>query len=159
MRIGSGYDVHKLAEGRDCIIGGVKIPYEKGLLGHSDADVLIHALMDALLGAAGLKDIGYYFPPEDDAYKGISSMILLKHVNSLLKERGLEAYNIDIMVISETPKLKPHIDTMKANLQSVLEIPLDRISIKATTNEMLGAIGRREGIAAQAVVSVYEGEV
>ena len=159
MRIGSGYDVHKLAEGRDCIIGGVKIPYEKGLLGHSDADVLIHALMDALLGAAGLKDIGYYFPPEDDAYKGISSMILLKHVNSLLKERGLEAYNIDIMVISETPKLKPHIDTMKSNLQSVLEIPLERISIKATTNEMLGAIGRREGIAAQAVISVYEGEV
>ena len=159
MRVGMGYDVHKLTEGRKLILGGVDIPWEKGLLGHSDADVLIHALMDALLGAAGLKDIGYYFPPEDDAYKGISSMILLKHVNSLLKERGLEAYNIDIMVISETPKLKPHIDTMKANLQSVLEIPLDRISIKATTNEMLGAIGRREGIAAQAVVSVYEGEV
>ena len=112
-----------------------------------------------MLGAAGLRDIGYYFPPEDDQYKGISSMLLLEKVNSLLKERGLQAYNIDIMVISETPKLKPHIDTMKANLQSVLEIPLERISIKATTNEMLGAIGRREGIAAQAVVSVYEGEV
>ena len=152
-------DIHRLKEGRPCILGGVHIESPVGPDGHSDADVLIHALMDALLGAAGLKDIGYYFPPEDDAYKGISSMILLKHVNSLLKERGLEAYNIDIMVISETPKLKPHIDTMKANLQSVLEIPLDRISIKATTNEMLGAIGRREGIAAQAVVSVYEGEV
>ena len=159
MRVGFGYDIHRLKEGRPCILGGVHIESSVGPDGHSDADVLIHALMDALLGAAGLKDIGYYFPPEDDAYKGISSMILLKHVNSLLKERGLEAYNIDIMVISETPKLKPHIDTMKANLQSVLEIPLDRISIKATTNEMLGAIGRREGIAAQAVVSVYEGEV
>ena len=159
MRVGFGYDIHRLKEGRPCILGGVHIESPVGPDGHSDADVLIHALMDALLGAAGLKDIGYYFPPEDDAYNGISSMILLKHVNSLLKERGLEAYNIDIMVISETPKLKPHIDTMKANLQSVLEIPLDRISIKATTNEMLGAIGRREGIAAQAVVSVYEGEV
>ena len=159
MRVGFGYDIHRLKEGRPCILGGVHIESPVGPDGHSDADVLIHALMDALLGAAGLKDIGYYFPPEDDAYKGISSMILLKHVNSLLKERGLEAYNIDIMVISETPKLKPHIDTMKVNLQSVLDIPLDRISIKATTNEMLGAIGRREGIAAQAVVSVYEGEV
>ncbi|MDU4443511.1 MAG: 2-C-methyl-D-erythritol 4-phosphate cytidylyltransferase [Veillonella sp.] len=136
MRVGFGYDIHRLKEGRPCILGGVHIESPVGPDGHSD-----------------------YFPPEDDAYKGISSMILLKHVNSLLKERGLEAYNIDIMVISETPKLKPHIDTMKANLQSVLEIPLDRISIKATTNEMLGAIGRREGIAAQAVVSVYEGEV
>ena len=134
MRVGFGYDIHRLKEGRPCILGGVHIESPVGPDGHSDADVLIHALMDALLGAAGLKDIGYYFPPEDDAYKGISSMILLKHV-------------------------KPHIDTMKANLQSVLEIPLDRISIKATTNEMLGAIGRREGIAAQAVVSVYEGEV
>ena len=159
MRVGFGYDIHQLKAGRPCILGGVRIESELGPDGHSDADVLIHALMDAMLGAAGLRDIGYYFPPEDDQYKGISSMLLLEKVNSLLKERGLQAYNIDIMVISETPKLKPHIDTMKANLQSVLEIPLDRISIKATTNEMLGAIGRREGIAAQAVVSVYEGEV
>ena len=159
MRVGFGYDIHQLKAGRPCILGGVQIESELGPDGHSDADVLIHALMDAMLGAAGLRDIGYYFPPEDDQYKGISSMLLLEKVNSLLKERGLQAYNIDIMVISETPKLKPHIDTMKANLQSVLEIPLDRISIKATTNEMLGAIGRREGIAAQAVVSVYEGEV
>ena len=159
MRVGFGYDIHQLKAGRPCILGGVRIESELGPDGHSDADVLIHALMDAMLGAAGLRDIGYYFPPEDDQYKGISSMLLLEKVNSLLKERGLQAYNIDIMVISETPKLKPHIDTMKANLQSILEIPLDRISIKATTNEMLGAIGRREGIAAQAVVSVYEGEV
>ena len=159
MRVGFGYDIHQLKAGRPCILGGVRIESELGPDGHSDADVLIHALMDAMLGAAGLRDIGYYFPPEDDQYKGISSMLLLEKVNSLLKERGLQAYNIDIMVISETPKLKPHIDSMKANLQSVLEIPLDRISIKATTNEMLGAIGRREGIAAQAVVSVYEGEV
>ena len=127
--------------------------------GHSDADVLIHALMDAMLGAAGLRDIGYYFPPEDDQYKGISSVLLLEKVNSLLKEQGLQAYNIDVMVIAEAPKLKPHIEEMKANLQRVLEIPLDRISIKATTNEMLGALGRREGIAAQAVVTLYEGEV
>ena len=159
MRVGFGYDIHQLKAGRPCILGGVRIESELGPDGHSDADVLIHALMDAMLGAAGLRDIGYYFPPEDDQYKGISSMLLLEKVNSLLKERGLQAYNIDIMVISETPKLKPHIDMMKANLQSILEIPLDRISIKATTNEMLGAIGRREGIAAQAVVSVYEGEV
>lgn len=159
MRVGFGYDIHQLKAGRPCILGGVRIESELGPDGHSDADVLIHALMDAMLGAAGLRDIGYYFPPEDDQYKGISSMLLLEKVNSLLKERGLQAYNIDIMVISETPKLKPYIDMMKANLQSILEIPLDRISIKATTNEMLGAIGRREGIAAQAVVSVYEGEV
>lgn len=159
MRVGFGYDIHQLKAGRPCILGGVHIESDLGPDGHSDADVLIHALMDAMLGAAGLRDIGYYFPPEDDQYKGISSMFLLEKVNFLLKERGLQAYNIDIMVISETPKLKPHIDMMKSNLQSILEIPLDRISIKATTNEMLGAIGRREGIAAQAVVSVYEGEI
>lgn len=159
MRVGYGYDIHQLKEGRPCILGGVHIESPIGPDGHSDADVLIHALMDAMLGAAGLRDIGYYFPPEDEQYKGISSMLLLKHVNSLLKDKGLEAYNIDIMVISETPKLKPHIEQMKENIQSVLGLPLDRISIKATTNEMLGAIGRREGIAAQAVVTVYEGEV
>lgn len=159
MRVGYGYDIHQLKEGRPCILGGVHIESSIGPDGHSDADVLIHALMDAMLGAAGLRDIGYYFPPEDEAYKGISSMLLLQHVNSLLKERHLEAYNVDIMVISETPKLKPHIEQMKVNIQSVLQIPLDRISIKATTNEMLGAIGRREGIAAQAVVTVYEGDV
>ncbi len=159
MRVGFGYDIHRFKEGRPCILGGVTIESPIGPDGHSDADVLIHALMDAMLGAAGLRDIGYYFPPEDDQYKGISSVLLLEKVNSLLKEQGLQAYNIDVMVIAEAPKLKPHIEEMKANLQRVLEIPLDRISIKATTNEMLGALGRREGIAAQAVVTLYEGEV
>ncbi|MBK7921202.1 MAG: 2-C-methyl-D-erythritol 2,4-cyclodiphosphate synthase [Veillonella sp.] len=159
MRVGFGYDIHRFKEGRPCILGGVTIESPIGPDGHSDADVLIHALMDAMLGAAGIRDIGYYFPPEDDQYKGISSVLLLEKVNSLLKEQGLQAYNIDVMVIAEVPKLKPHIEEMKANLQRVLEIPLDRISIKATTNEMLGALGRREGIAAQAVVTLYEGEV
>lgn len=158
MRVGFGYDIHRLVEGRTCVLGGVTIPSAVGPDGHSDADVLIHALMDAMLGAAGLKDIGYYFPPEDDQYKGISSMLLLEKVNSLLKERHLRAYNIDIMVIAEVPKLKPYIDTMKGNLSRALDIPVDRISVKATTNEMLGAIGRKEGIAAQAVVTLYESE-
>lgn len=159
MRVGMGYDIHQLKEGRPCILCGVQLDSPIGPDGHSDADVPVHALMDAMLGAAGLRDIGYYFPPEDDAYKGISSMLLLEKVNSLLKEKGLKAYNIDIMVISEAPKLKPHIDQMKANLQAALDIPLDRISVKATTNESLGAIGRREGIAAQACVTLIEGEV
>ena len=159
FRIGNGYDVHKFTEDRKLILGGVEIPYEKGLLGHSDADVLTHAIMDAILGALAFGDIGYHFPDTDPRYKGISSVLLLEKVNSLLKEQGLQAYNIDVMVIAEAPKLKPHIEEMKANLQRVLEIPLDRISIKATTNEMLGALGRREGIAAQAVVTLYEGEV
>lgn len=159
MRVGMGYDVHRLVAGRPCILCGVRIDSSLGPEGHSDADVPVHALMDALLGAAGLKDIGYYFPPEDPAYKGISSMLLLEKVNSLLKDKGLKAYNIDIMVISETPKLKPHIDAMKDNLGRALGLPPDRISVKATTNESLGAIGRREGIAAQACVTVIEGEV
>lgn len=158
MRVGMGYDIHQLQEGRPCILCGVQLESPLGPAGHSDADVPVHALMDAMLGAAGLRDIGYYFPPEDDAFKGISSMLLLEKVKSLLKEQGLKAYNIDIMVISETPKLKPYIDEMKENLRGALDIPLTRISIKATTNESLGAIGRREGIAAQAIVTLVEGE-
>lgn len=158
MRVGFGYDIHRFKEGRPCILGGVQIESSIGPDGHSDADVLVHALMDALLGAAGLKDIGYYFPPEDDAFKGISSLLLLEKVNSLLKEKGFSAYNIDIMVIAEAPKLKPHIDAMKENISQVLTLPVERISIKATTNEKLGALGRQEGIAAQAVVSIYESE-
>ena len=137
----------------------MKIDSPIGPDGHSDADVLIHALMDALLGAAGLHDIGYYFPPTDDAYKGISSMLLLEKVHDLLKKEGLKAYNIDIMVIAEAPKLMPHVNQMKENLSHALSIPLNRISVKATTNETLGAIGRREGIAAQAVVTLVEGEM
>ncbi len=159
MRVGFGYDVHRFKEGRPCILGGVEIESKIGPDGHSDADVLIHALMDALLGAAGLRDIGYYFPPEDDAYKGISSLVLLEKVIHLLKKEGFSAYNIDTMVIAEEPKLKPHIEAMKENMSRIIGIPSSRVSIKATTHEKLGAFGRSEGIAAQAVVSIYEGEV
>ncbi len=158
MRIGYGYDIHRFAEGRPCILGGVFIDSPIGPDGHSDADVLIHALMDAMLGAAGMRDIGYYFPPEDDAFKGISSRLLLEKVVQLLKDSNFGIYNADIMVIAEAPKLKPHIEEMKENLSVDLGIPLSRISIKATTNEGLGALGRTEGIAAQAVVSMYERE-
>ena len=158
MRIGYGYDIHRFTEGRPCILGGVSIDSPIGPDGHSDADVLIHALMDAMLGAAGMRDIGYYFPPEDDAFKGISSRLLLEKVVQLLKDSNFGIYNADIMVIAEAPKLKPHIEQMKKNLSADLGIPLSRISIKATTNEGLGALGRTEGIAAQAVVSMYERE-
>ena len=158
MRIGYGYDIHRFSEGRPCILGGVSIDSPIGPDGHSDADVLIHALMDAMLGAAGMRDIGYYFPPEDDAFKGISSRLLLEKVVQLLKDSNFGIYNADIMVIAEAPKLKPHIEQMKENLSEDLGIPLSRISIKATTNEGLGALGRTEGIAAQAVVSMYERE-
>lgn len=158
MRIGYGYDIHRFKEGRPCVLGGVSIDSPIGPDGHSDADVLIHALMDAMLGAAGMRDIGYYFPPEDDAFKGISSRLLLEKVVQLLKNSNFGIYNADIMVIAEAPKLKPHIEKMKENLSVDLGIPLSRISIKATTNEGLGALGRREGIVAQAVVSMYERE-
>ena len=158
MRIGYGYDIHRFKEGRPCVLGGVSIDSPIGPDGHSDADVLIHALMDAMLGAAGFRDIGYYFPPEDDAFKGISSRLLLEKVVQLLKDSNFGIYNADIMVIAEAPKLKPHIEKMKENLSVDLGIPLSRISIKATTNEGLGALGRTEGIAAQAVVSMYERE-
>ena len=158
MRIGYGYDIHRFKEGRPCVLGGVTIDSPIGPDGHSDADVLIHALMDAMLGAAGMRDIGYYFPPEDDAFKGISSRLLLEKVVQLLKDSNFGIYNADIMVIAEAPKLKPHIEEMKENLSADLGIPLSRISIKATTNEGLGALGRTEGIAAQAVVSMYERE-
>ena len=158
MRIGYGYDIHRFKEGRPCVLGGVTIDSPIGPDGHSDADVLIHALMDAMLGAAGMRDIGYYFPPEDDAFKGISSRLLLEKVVQLLKDSNFGIYNADIMVIAEAPKLKPHIEKMKENLSVDLGIPLSRISIKATTNEGLGALGRTEGIAAQAVVSMYERE-
>ena len=154
MRIGYGYDIHRFKEGRPCVLGGVTIDSPIGPDGHSDADVLIHALMDA----AGMRDIGYYFPPEDDAFKGISSRLLLEKVVQLLKDSNFGIYNADIMVIAEAPKLKPHIEKMKENLSVDLGIPLSRISIKATTNEGLGALGRTEGIAAQAVVSMYERE-
>ena len=151
MRIGTGYDVHKLVEERDLILGGVTIPYEKGLLGHSDADVLTHALMDALLGAAALGDIGKLFPDNDDSFKGISSIELLRRVKSALDDRDYSLGNADITVICQKPKLAGYIDQMRANIAAALETDVDRISIKATTTEKLGFTGRGEGIAAEAV--------
>lgn len=151
MRIGMGYDVHKLVEDRDLILGGVKIPYEKGLLGHSDADVLIHAIMDALLGAAALGDIGKHFPDTDPAYKGISSVKLLKHVAELLEDKLYVIGNIDATIIAQRPKMAPHIPQMRKNIAEALRIELDQINIKATTEEGLGFTGSGEGISAQAV--------
>lgn len=151
MRIGMGYDVHKLVEGRDLIMGGVKIPYEKGLLGHSDADVLLHAIMDALLGAAALGDIGKHFPDTDPAYKGISSIKLVEHVGNLLDEHGFVIENIDATIIAQRPKMRPHIDQMRENIAQALGIEVDRVNVKATTEEGLGFTGSGEGISSQAI--------
>lgn len=151
MRVGMGYDVHKLTEGRKLILGGVDIPWEKGLLGHSDADVLIHAVMDALLGAAALGDIGKHFPDTDPAYKGISSIKLLVHVADLLRENGYEVGNIDATVIAQKPKMAPHIPQMRRNMAEALGISESKLNIKATTEEGLGFTGRGEGIASQAI--------
>lgn len=151
MRVGMGYDVHKLTEGRKLILGGVEIPYEKGLLGHSDADVLIHAVMDALLGAAALGDIGSHFPDTDPAYKGISSILLLKHVGELLKKHGYCIENIDAVIIAQKPKMAPHISLMRQNMAEALLVSPECISVKATTEEGMGFTGRGEGIAAQAI--------
>lgn len=151
MRIGMGYDVHKLVEGRKLILGGVEIPHEKGLLGHSDADVLLHAIMDALLGAAALGDIGKHFPDTDPAYKGISSMKLLEHVGALLEENLFLIENIDATVIAQAPKLRPYIDTMRENIAQALHIDVSQINVKATTEEGLGFTGSREGISSQAI--------
>ena len=151
MRIGMGYDVHKLTEGRDLILGGVNIPWEKGLLGHSDADVLIHAVMDALLGAAALGDIGKHFPDTDPAYKGISSVKLLLHVTELLKQNGYSIGNIDATIIAQKPKMRPYIDTMRENIAGALGIELFQVNVKATTEEGLGFTGAMEGISSQAI--------
>lgn len=151
MRIGMGYDVHKLVEGRDLIIGGVTIPYEKGLLGHSDADVLLHAISDALLGAAALGDIGKHFPDTDPQYKGISSILLLKKVGQLLEEHHYLIENIDATIIAQQPKMRPHIDTMRANIANALEIDIDQVNVKATTEENLGFTGAGLGISSQAI--------
>ena len=156
MRIGFGYDVHKLTEGRKCIICGVDIPHAKGLLGHSDADVAIHALCDALLGAAALGDIGKLFPDNDDTFKGIDSRILLRNVRDKLKENGYVLGNADITIAAQKPKLMPHIGLMRKNLASDLDTDIDRISVKATTTEKLGFEGREEGISAYAVVLINE---
>ena len=151
MRVGMGYDVHKLVEGRDLIVGGVKIPHALGLLGHSDADVLLHAVMDALLGAAALGDIGKHFPDTDEAYRGISSVELLKKVGVLLEEHTFLIENIDATIIAQAPKMRPHIDKMRENIAEALQIDLSQISVKATTEEGLGFTGKGEGISAQAV--------
>jgi len=152
VRIGNGYDIHQLSVGRPLILGGVKIPHELGLLGHSDADVLTHAIMDAMLGALSLGDIGYYFPPTDPQWAGADSLMLLDKVHQLVRDRGWQVGNIDSVVVAERPKLKPHISTMRDRLANVLELKPDQIGIKATTNEKLGPVGREEGIAAYAVV-------
>ena len=151
IRIGQGYDVHKLVEDRKLILGGVYIPYEKGLLGHSDADVLVHAVMDALLGAAALGDIGRHFPDNSDDFKNISSLILLDKVFHLLKDKGYTTINIDATVIAQRPKLASHIEDMRKNIANALQCDVDQINIKATTEEGLGFTGTGEGIAAQAV--------
>lgn len=152
MRIGQGYDVHRLTEGRDLILGGVKIPYEKGLLGHSDADVLVHAVMDALLGAAALGDIGQHFPDTDPKYKGISSIVLLQHVGALLEEKGYVIENIDATIIAQRPKLASYRPQMAANIAAALHIQTEQVSVKATTEEGLGFTGTGEGISSQAIV-------
>jgi len=151
MRIGTGYDVHRLKEGRKLIVGGVDIPFEKGLLGHSDADVLIHAVMDALLGAAALGDIGLHFPDSDERYAGADSRGLLRGVRRILDEHGYGVVNVDATVIAQAPKLRPYIDQMRDNIASDLKIDREAVSVKATTEEHLGFTGRGEGIAAQAV--------
>lgn len=151
MRIGQGYDVHKLVEGRALILGGVTVPYEKGLLGHSDADVLVHAVMDALLGAAALGDIGQHFPDTDPAYKGISSIELLKHVGKLMEEKGYVVENIDATVIAQRPKLAAYRQEMMENIAAALNLPVDKVNVKATTEEGLGFTGSGEGISSQAI--------
>ena len=150
MRIGTGYDVHRLVEGRKLILGGVDIPYEKGLLGHSDADVLVHAIMDALLGAAALGDIGLHFPDSDPAYEGADSLSLAGHVSRILEDNGWIIENVDSTVIAQAPKLRPYIDQMRTNIARALRIDVTKVSVKATTEEHLGFTGRGEGISAQA---------
>lgn len=162
MRIGMGYDVHKLVEGRDLIIGGVNIPHTLGLLGHSDADVLLHAIMDAVLGAAGLGDIGKHFPDTDPAYKGISSIKLMEHVAALIEEKGYVVENIDATIIAQKPKMRPHIPQMEENIAKAMHISVDQINVKATTEEGLGFTGTEAGISSQAIcllTTIYENSV
>ncbi len=151
IRIGHGYDVHAFADNRKCIIGGVDIPCEKGLLGHSDADVLLHAISDSLLGAAALGDIGKHFPDTDEKFKGADSLVLLKEVVRLIKEKGYKVSNIDATVIAQMPKMAPHINKMRENISNALEIDFDCVNVKATTEEKLGFTGRKEGISAHCV--------
>ena len=156
FRIGQGYDVHRLVEGRDLWICGIRLPHTHGLLGHSDADVAIHVLCDAILGAVALRDIGYHFPDTDPRYKGADSKLLLAEVCRLVREKGWEIGNTDITIMAEAPKFKPHIDAMREKLAEVMGISADCVSVKATTTEQLGFTGRKEGIAATAVALLYE---
>ena len=151
MRIGNAYDIHRLVEGRRLILGGVEIPHDKGLLGHSDADVLTHAIMDALLGALALGDIGKYFPPDDPQWEGADSIVLLKQVMGLIADRGWTVANIDSVVVAERPKLKPHIASIQQRLADAMTLQPDQVSVKATTNEKLGPIGEKEAICSYAV--------
>ena len=152
FRVGHGYDVHKLVEDRKLIIGGVEIPHYKGLLGHSDADVLAHAICDALLGAAALGDIGKHFPDNDDRYKDIDSLVLLEKVCELIRNKGYEISNVDSTILAQAPKLRPYIDEMRSKLAKAMKLDIDELSVKATTEERLGFTGREEGIASHAVV-------
>ena len=156
MRIGHGYDVHKLVECRDLILGGVKIPFHLGLLGHSDADVLLHAVSDALLGAAGLRDIGYHFPDTDPAYKGADSLELLRIVGQKVAAAGYQVSNVDVTLIAQKPKVGPYIEAMTQNIANALQLPLSRVNVKATTEEHLGFTGRLEGISCHAVCLLEE---
>ena len=156
MRIGHGYDVHRLVECRDLILGGVQIPYEKGLLGHSDADVLLHAVSDALLGAAALGDIGKHFPDTDPAYKGADSLKLLQIVAEKVKKAGFSVSNVDVTMIAQAPKLRPYIDTMRQNIANAIGVTVDRVNVKATTEEHLGFTGTGEGMACHAVCLLEE---
>lgn len=158
MRIGTGYDVHRLVEGRKLVMGGVEIAHEKGLLGHSDADVLLHAICDALLGAAALGDIGRHFPDTSPKYKGISSLMLLSEVQRLLQESGFRVNNIDATIVAERPKMSPHIPEMTANISGAVKIPRTSVNVKATTTEGLGFAGKGEGIAAYAVCTIARAE-
>ncbi len=155
MRIGNGYDVHVFAENRALILGGVEIPYERGLLGHSDADVLVHAIMDAILGALSLRDIGYQFPDTDPEYKDISSLALLRRVKVLMEEKGYAVGNIDSIIAAQEPKLSKYIDEMRVNIAEILELDPEDVSVKATTTEKLGFVGRREGIESYAVCLLH----
>lgn len=158
FRVGNGFDVHRLVEGRKCIVCGVEIPYEKGLLGHSDADVALHALCDALLGACAKGDIGYHFPDTDERWKGADSRILLRGVRDIIAADGWHVGNVDVTIIAQAPKMLPHIPAMRANVAADLDIPLDAVSVKATTTERLGFTGRGEGIAAQATALLMNNE-
>lgn len=156
MLVGFGYDVHRLAEGRKLVLGGVEIPHTKGLEGHSDADVMLHALMDALLGAAGLRDIGYHFPPSDPAYKGADSLKLLAHVVDLLAQEGFRPVNCDMTLLAERPKIGPYVEQMRERISTTLGLVPRRVGIKATTNEQMGFVGEEQGMAAYAVALIAE---